>query len=366
MSATASPQAFLLRRTFIQLGRGMNRFRSLTDRRYMPLWLYHAPVLAWLAWRRLKGQRLRYFCMTNPGYELGGAFGVSKVAVMRQLSALGAPIPKTLCVDHADKHAVSAAKMIAAVGPHGVVKPEFGGRSYGVGVFRSEAEAEALRRASADSQQGYVVQEFIPGDEYSVFCARDREGGGLRTIDAVHRRPLYVVGDGASTLAALVRRQDCGDAETIVAGLGPRGSEIPAYGERARVGQLGSHAHGCDFISIDIDDYPALAAMVDALDRFRGVDYFRADVMVKDDRPYILEINGAFSEPLGAYDPGNDMAAFYRRFFDVYRIGQSIGEDRYKAGARLPSRRHVLRRMTAGVALVKDAKAARSTRPAPA
>ena len=312
------------------------------DRRHMPIGVYYTPVLLWLLFNRLRGRRIRYFCLTNPAFSFGGMFGVSKVelASLFRDNDISTPRTKTFAADAA---AQMTADDLLEVGAPGIVKPDVAGRSLGVEVFRSRADAEAILKKYATVGQGCVVQEYVTGEEYAVFFVRHPETGALEIIDAVHRERLDVVGDGVSTIAELVRRAGRGIPQKILDALGEEQTRVPADGERVRVGRLGLHSHGCEFMKTDAVFEHPLSEMTERLKAVETLDFFRVDVIVSDQNYYVLEINGALAEPLSAYAPGTTTREFYQRFFDVYSMGMDIGKARHLKGVPLPTRIESLR-----------------------
>ncbi len=310
----------------------------------MPIGVYYTPVLLWLILNRMRGQRIRYFCLTNPAFPFGGMFGVSKVDLATLLKANHISTPHTRAFA-ADAAAQLTADDLIGVGVPGIVKPDVAGRSLGIQVFKSRLDAEAICKKYAEVGQGCVVQEYITGEEYAVFYARDPDTGALDIIDAVHRERLDVAGDGASTIAQLVERAGRGLPEKILPDLGEGQNRVLADGERVRIGQLGLHSHGCEFMKTEAVFEHPLSQMTEHLKAIDTLDFFRVDVIVSNGNYYVLEINGALAEPLSAYAPGMTTRAFYRRFFDIYSKGMEIGKSRHLKGAPLPTRMASLRAM---------------------
>ena len=308
----------------------------------MPIGVYYAPVLFWLLLERLRGQKIRYFCLTNPVFSYGGMFGVSKVRLAEFLKERGISTPRTITFTTDDVARMRAGDLLG-VGLPGIVKPDVAGRSQGVKIFESEDDAEAICRHYADVGQGCVVQEYVTGEEYAVFYARNLETGALEIIDAVHRERLFVEGDGVSSLAELIENAGRGLPEKILPNLGEEKNRVVAAGERVRIGQLGLHSHGCEFMPTEAVNEEPLSRMTEQLEAIDTLDFFRVDVIVSGDQYYLLEINGALAEPLSAYAPGTTTRAFYQRFFDTYSKGMEIGKLRNRNGTPLPSRMECLR-----------------------
>ena len=186
-----------------------------------------------------------------------------------------------------------------------VVKPLRGRQGLGVTLnVTSAAELRALLRA-ADG--GAIVEEQIPQPiaEYRVLVV------GGKVADVVERRAAEVVGRGGRTIAQLVaaaaeaRRGRLEALATIaldeafLAARGLRPDDVPADGERVRVGKLNNLHRGGDVYQVP-ELHPsvsAMAARVAALfpprQRILGIDFASDDIAARDAATdgWIIEVN---------------------------------------------------------------------------
>jgi hypothetical protein len=173
------------------------------------------------------------------------------------------------------------------------------------------------------AEETVVLQRFLPGrGEAGLFYLRhpDAEQGTLFGI--LLRDAPSVVGNGCDTLAALVEA----DARLRRATHNARhecrfdGTRVPARGERVALSTVASTRVGGHYRDGTALATDALLARVDALARDMGCFLAgRFDVRYADEAALqrgeftILEVNGAGSEAVHAWDPKY-------RIRDVYRI----------------------------------------------
>ena len=120
-----------------------------------------------------------------------------KVLTLRRLASIGLRVPRQQVA--ADPHTNAA-----FLRKHGaiVVKPALGeqGRGISVDVRGEQHMAEAIERA--EKEGGHVVlEEFCAGQDLRIVVI------GYKVVAAAIRRPAHIVGDGVSTIAALIERQ---------------------------------------------------------------------------------------------------------------------------------------------------------------
>ncbi|NUZ05872.1 cyanophycin synthetase [Piscinibacter koreensis] len=118
-----------------------------------------------------------------------------KELTKRLLAEAGIPVPRGRVVKTLDAARAAAHAACGAV----VVKPLNGNQGKGVttGVADDGALATAFERAQAHGRS-VIVEEHIAGDDYRVLVV------GARMVAAARRVPPEVVGDGASSVRALV------------------------------------------------------------------------------------------------------------------------------------------------------------------
>jgi glutamate--cysteine ligase len=122
----------------------------------------------------------------------------NKEVAKRLLAAAGVPVPRGML---ASDRAGALAYASSFAGKSLVVKPRSTNFGEGVAILgaeRERSELEAAVDAAFGLDSGIIVEEFIPGREFRFLVI------GGRTRAVLHRSPANVVGDGVSTIRALV------------------------------------------------------------------------------------------------------------------------------------------------------------------
>jgi cyanophycin synthetase len=113
------------------------------------------------------------------------------------LAARGLPVPRQELVRTADR-AVTAAKRL---GYPVVTKPYNGNHGRGISIhLTNEAEVRAGFEAAAEHSSSVIVETYLTGDDHRLLVVN----GEL--VAATRRTPGHVVGDGMSTVRALVEK----------------------------------------------------------------------------------------------------------------------------------------------------------------
>jgi cyanophycin synthetase len=233
-----------------------------------------------------------------------------KPLVHRLLAAHGLPVPP-----HAEfslKHINAALKFLYRYDRNCVVKPANGtggGRGITTGIRTSSQLARAAA-AAAVYADALLIEDQIPGNNYRLLYL----DGQL--LDAFIRRFPSVTGDGKSTVAQLLRRENdrrlaaAGaiapvlltsdlDMRRTLAGAGLTRRSVPASGQVVQLKTVINENSGSDNSTVtralhpDIVAAGAKAASVVGA-RFVGIDIITADHSrpLHDTRGVIVEVNG--------------------------------------------------------------------------
>lgn len=238
---------------------------------------------------------------------LASALARDKLAIAGMLARAGMPTPDTQAARSLEEAMAIAAKLGFPL----VVKPRSGGKGKGVAVDIRTAEAlkQALQ-AAAKFQLGLVVERFIAGDDHRILVV------GGRFVAAAKRLPAHVVGDGTSTVAELVARENLDpqrgmpferlrekielDAEAFrylaQSGLGlhsiPAASQHVRLRDAANISRGGTCLDVTDLIHPDNQRLAERAARLSGID-VCGIDFISPDISRswRDLRCAILEVN---------------------------------------------------------------------------
>jgi membrane protein DedA with SNARE-associated domain/pimeloyl-ACP methyl ester carboxylesterase len=324
----------------------LSRWRRLSRWEFWPRWAFYPPVVLYVLWLGLKHRSLRVVTAVNPAIPAGGLVGESKAAILdgigeQSLVARYERLPGTL-----DRTA-RLARVDAFRARHGldwpiVLKPDVGERGSGVGIIRSQAQAENWL---VDCAGDAIVQEYVAGQEYGIFYVR-RPGEATGRIFAItDKRFTAVRGTGQATLEELILRDDRAvcmapfhlqQHYVELASVPPLDAEVPLV-------ELGTHCRGATFLDGAAIETPALASAIDRLSQSYPRFWFgRYDIRVPDLAAFqaghgfkVVELNGATSEATSIYDPKHSLGHAYRVLFEQWRLAFEIGATNVRGGARM-------------------------------
>lgn len=314
----------------------------------MPKWLICVPLaLQWL-WLGLRYGSLTLPSAANPGITSGGLVGEGK---LEYFAAMGPRALAATARHCAVRNAgASVATMVrtqvaqAGLAYPLVAKPDLG--LCGHGVRRIDSE-DALLAYLADFPRGetVVLQEYLPQPgEAGIFYARDPATGRGAIVGLALRTFPQVVGDGTSTVADLVaadaRARRALSSRRHQAGFDP--TAVPAAGAVVRLATIGSTRVGGLYRNGEDCITPELLAAMDAIAddmprfhagrfdvRFETLAALRAGTGLR-----IMEVNGAGSEAIEAWDPDIGLVDAFRRIFRKQALLFAIGAARRREGAR--------------------------------
>lgn len=329
----------------------MTTLRDATSWEFWPPWAFYAPVAVGVA-----ALAVRYgvssLTAANPGLPDGGLVGESKFDILRRLPPEWT-IPSLLIPADEGNRESRACRAVRARGwlyPL-VVKPDVGQR--GAGVRRVGDEA-SLRGYVRECGWPILVQPWHPGPyEAGIFYWRRPEMPGGRIFSITDKVFPYVIGDGRSTLAALItehprfRRQ----SRLFLARHRESLNTVVPHGSRIGLGSVGNHAQGTMFRDGAHLLTPALEARIDEIARsVPGFYVGRFDVRYADPAAFaagrglaIVELNGVTAESTNIYDPARSLLQAYRTLFAQWRLIFEIGAANRARGAAGSSIARLLR-----------------------
>ncbi len=206
-----------------------------------------------------------------------------------------------------------AVRYASSLGTPAVVKPRNGIHGTGVSTdLRTEADVRAAIAnldTTAFGDRPFIVETYIPGDDYRLLVVGDR------VVSVVLKKPASVVGDGASTVAELVLEKNrwrlenphtrgCllafnDEAQSWLGRQALTPQSVPADGQAVRLGSAGNIAAGGDSIEVLDETHPSLLDLaVRAVHAIPGLDHAGIDLMGDhhsgaDGHPAaVIEVNG--------------------------------------------------------------------------
>ena len=314
----------------------------------MPKWLICVPLVLQWSWLALRYRSVTLPSAANPRITAGGLVGEGKLEYFAGMGAT-ARAATARHVGIADARRRSAAELEAVLAGAGlafplVAKPDLGLCGYGVCKLDSMA---ALRDYAARYPDGetIVLQQYLSDEhEAGIFYARDPDGGPGRLIGLALRYYPRVLGDGVSTLAELIGN----DARAARVLKSPAHLcrldllSVPAAGQAVRLSTIGSTRVGGLYRDGAALITPALCAAIDAIARDMPEFYvgrfdvrFRSALELSAGTDFtIMEVNGAGSEAIQAWDPDIGLVAGLRLIFAKQRVVFAIGAANRRRGVR--------------------------------
>ena len=247
--------------------------------------------------------------ITSRTSHLAVETAADKELTKRRLRAAGIPVPRGTIVDSAEAAAGAAAALAASA----VTKPLIG--NHGRGVSRGLATPDDVRAgfaAAAEHHRRVIVEEELTGTDHRVLVI----GGRVAAVS--ERTPARVVGDGVSSVAALIdavnadprRGHGHGRAltrieldERLRVNLRARGLDldsVPAAAEVVVLRDTANLSTGGEAIDRTDEIHPEVAAAAERAASAIGLDIAGIDLITSDiSRPLaetgggIIEVNAA-------------------------------------------------------------------------
>ncbi|GAC1624900.1 MAG: hypothetical protein NVS9B10_11350 [Nevskia sp.] len=305
----------------------------------LPKWLICVPlVIQWL-WLSLRYGHAALPSTANPAITSGGLVGEGKTeyfASMGPIASAATAAYASFVVKPA-RALQDAARCLqdAALDYPIIAKPDIGWCGFGVRRIDS-AQALADYLAAFPAGARLLLQAYVAhAGEAGVFYVREPGAPTGRITGLALRQFPQVVGDGLHTIAELIA------ADARLRRLGRDGlhqlayaaAEIPEAGRAVRLATIGSTRVGGLYRNGEALITPALTAAIDAIAQdMRDFHFGRFDLrfesaaLLREGRGFrIIEVNGAGSEAIEAWDPALSPLAAFRRIFAkqalLFRIG---------------------------------------------
>jgi hypothetical protein len=320
-------------------GNSVGRFEQL------PKWLNLVPMVAQWLWLGLRYRSISLPSSANPGITSGGMVGDGK---LEYFAAMG-DLARAATASHIgivnrpglDAGQVSARLRDAGLAFPLVAKPDMGWCGYGVRLLASTAElADYLRRFPAG--ETFLLQRYLPEPgEAGLFYMRAPSAASGRLIGILLRDYPAVTGDGQATVAALIERDPRLRRATENAMHECRydPQRVPARGELVRLSTVASTRVGGCYRDGSEHATDALTARVDAIAKDMGLFLvgrfdvrYRSLEALRRGEFTIMEVNGAGSEAVHAWDPKYSIRDVYRIVFAKQRLLFAIADQNRRRG----------------------------------
>ena len=299
----------------------------------LPKWLNLVPMVAQWFWLGLRHGSVTLPSSANPRITAGGLVGDTKSEYFNCMGALA----RSRVADFVLIQAQGAASMSTALTAMReanldfpvVAKPDLGWCGFGV---RRIDDAAALRGYLSRYPSGaaLMLQKYLAeSGEAGLFYMRHPDQRTGRLLGILLRHYPQVTGDGVSTMAQLVE-QDVRLHRTIQStehecSYAP--SRVPAAGEMVRLSLIASTRVGGRYEDGSEHATAELNAAVEAIARDMPQFHVgRFDVRyltlehLRRGQFTIMEVNGAGSEAVHAWDPRYSIREVYRIVFAKQRL----------------------------------------------
>ena len=318
--------------------------RSTLER--MPKWLICIPlVLQWI-WLALRYRSATLPSAANPAITSGGLVGEGKLEYFRGMGAVARAATAAHCAISTQSlpsnQALLQIMTSAGLSFPIIAKPDLGLCGYGVRRIDNLAELHTYL-AAFPINETVVLQQYLPQEgEAGIFYVRDPHSDVGSIVGLALRYFPRVMGDGHRSVAELVHAdvRACRVLGSVKHECLLANTRVPDEGESVRLSTVGStrvgglYRDGGSYIS------PQLTAAIDAIARDMP-DFYCGRFDVRFDNLQalnagkgftIMEINGAGSEAIQAWDPTIGLIKAFRMIFAKQRLMFEIGDARRRDG----------------------------------
>lgn len=313
----------------------------------LPKWVICIPLVVQWLWLGARHGSLSLPTVANPRITAGGMVGEGKLEYFEGMG----PVARAATARHCglrveqdlSRKTIEQAMRRAGLGFPLVAKPDLGLCGYGVrridGWHELRLYIERYPRGET-----VVLQEYLPQEgEAGIFYARDPLTGEGRLIGLALREFPRVTGDGVRSIGDLISAD--GRARLVVSRWHEcthDASCVPAPGEVVRLSMIGSTRVGGLYRDGQALITPELTRAIDAIARDMPDFHFgRFDVRFESARELaagrglrIMEVNGAGSEAIQAWDPRTPLLRGFAIIFAKQRLLFDIAAARRREGSR--------------------------------
>jgi hypothetical protein len=291
---------------------------------YVPIY----PIFIFLC---LRARSFFFFSAANPKIRNGGFLAESKKDIYYMVPPEFQP--RTLFFTAGRSPALVAEQLLEAQFHFPLIgKPDMGGKGRGV---KKLEDLTSVKKYAQDSRTDFHIQEFVSFEkEMGIFYYRypGMSRGNISGI--VEKEFLKVVGDGKQNIGQLLQNNprailQVGQIQWNEPGLLDR---VIAANEIFTVVPYGNHARGALFLDQSATVSPELEDWMDEIckkipDFYFGrldIRYESRELLEAGKSFFILEVNGAGSEPTHIYDPRHSIffawKEIVRHWIILYKI----------------------------------------------
>lgn len=286
------------------------------------------PVFFCYLYYCIRSGSISFFKTANPAVSMGGAFGVSKFDMLKDVPE--AFMPKMFLMHEGESidaliHKISVDRMQYPV----ILKPDIGERGFMVQKIDSESQLCALVTSLPCDM---IVQEFIdlPCEYTLSFNSMPGNPDSFTITSICQKSFLHVKGDGKHTARELMNRvpRYFLQIDRFEKQKATWLDQIIPLNESIYPEPIGNHNRGTIFLDARhlitdtlIKNYKALCLSLN------GIYIGRFDLKASTESDFIntrvkiMELNGVLGEPVHMYDPGY---TWYRAYRDIFTQWKTI------------------------------------------
>lgn len=283
-----------------------------------PFWFFHVPIFPYYLYASLRRRSFSFFTNTNPNLHTGGFVNSSKIAAFKGIDSKW--LPKTLYFSNNTPFSVLKKELTTHfIQFPFILKPNEGERGQGVVKITNQKELEATCNQVTTS---FIVQEYIDLPlEFGILfykCPITREEG---ITSICNKEVPFVIGDGKSTLLALVSKKYKGKTfENFTPSVK---DQILDYEEKFSLEYIAHRNRNCVFKNFNhLNSDQLLATFKDITSEMDQFYFGRFDIktssmndLLQGENIKILEVNGVNSQPIHIFDPSY---SFYKCYKDLH------------------------------------------------
>ena len=312
----------------------------------LPKWLICVPLTVQWLWLSLRYKSLTLPSAANPAITSGGLVGEGKLEYFSGMGPIALAATAPYCAVSADaetsggtlRQLLRSACLFFPL----IAKPDLGLCGYGVRLLANMGELQSYL-AAFPRRETVVLQQYLPQQgEAGIFYVRDPDTNLARITGLALRYFPSVTGDGLQTLAALVANDPRARRALTSAQHECRCdvARVVGAGEVVRLSTIGSTRVGGLYRNGGVFITPQLTRAIDAIALDMPQFHFgRFDVRfdslqdLSAGRGFtIMEVNGAGSEAIEAWDPDIGLIAGLGMIFRKQRLLFAIGDAMRRRG----------------------------------
>lgn len=307
---------------------------------YWPTWVVYTPVSFYLLYLGIKSKAFFFFNAANPGIENGGFLLVSKWKMY--LHSKGNLFAETYLIT-SNTSPAEIAEYSNKIGFPLIAKPDVGVKGNGVKIIHSLDE---IHQYLEENEFDFLLQKKINyNNEVGVFYTRKPSQDKGCITGMVKKEFMIITGDGQSTVTDLILENpryflQWNKLKSILNK--EKLNAVPKIGEKIELMNIGNHARGAKFVSLNHLISAELTEIIDGLSKqYPGFYYGRLDILYDTWEKFIqgkdfavVEINGAHSEPTHIYDPNNSIFYAWKEITKHWKIMYQISKENHEKGIK--------------------------------